>query len=99
MLPLFEKIIAIKNGKPNKAVILPTGKDVPFPITLDSISASNNNKLPANNDDTSKYLWSFPIIFRQICGHIIPTNPMIPKKETQTAVISDENNKDIILRV
>ena len=83
-----------KKGAPIIEVIAPTGKALPLPISLEIVSANSNNILPIKIEAGIVYLWLAPIILLAIWGHIIPTKPIIPKKETQEAVINDEINND-----
>ena len=46
----------MKNGKPNKVVILPTGKDTPLLAIREIISAKSSKTLPNKRDEGNKYL-------------------------------------------
>ena len=85
-------MIAIKNGAPSKDVIAPTGNAEPLPILRDNVSAMRSKRLPLSADIGIANRWSCPNSFLVTCGHIIPTNPIIPKNDTHTAVIIDANN-------
>lgn len=71
----------------------PTGKDIPDTITLDIVSAISKIATPDRKLPGNKNLWLSPTNLFIICGAIKPINPIIPKNDTQTAVINDAKNK------
>ena len=87
----------INIGAPIIDVIAPTGIVIPFINTRDNISQINKNDAPNNDEPIIINLWSLPIIFLIICGITNPTKPMIPTRDTTTAVNSDANSNEMNL--
>lgn len=51
-----------------------------------AMSAAKSRQVPVRAEAGSGKRWSSPMIRRTICGQTSPTKPMMPRKETMTAV-------------
>lgn len=69
----------------------PTGSIIGDITVLATVSASNNVNDPITADMGIKYLWSESMIFLTMWGDINPINPIMPRKDTVTAVIIEDN--------
>ena len=87
-------MIARKNGAPSMDVMAPTGSADPLPMLLESVSAASKSILPVSADAGMEKRWSCPRILFVTWGHMIPTNPMVPRNDTHTAVISEAMSMD-----
>ena len=86
-------------GAPIIAVTAPTGKFIPLTTILASISETTSSNAPQSPEAGNRKRISAPIKRFNNCGHIIPTKPITPTKDTQTAVISEDNIKASIRNI
>lgn len=80
----------MKYGDPINAVTAPTGNSAGDTMVLAVVSASSKNIAPPKAEKGIRILLLGPNIILTICGTRNPTKPIIPEKETLTAIIIDE---------
>ena len=86
-------------GAPIIAVIAPTGKANPSRTVLANKSQISNIIAPSSEEVGKRNLWSLPISFLHTWGITKPIKPMMPTKETTTAVRSDANKREMNLNI
>ena len=94
-LPLTNRYI--KRGAPIKEVNMPTGNTMGERIVLARISDVSKNTPPNKAEAGIRNRSSLPVRRRTIWGTTSPTKAIIPKNETDTAVVSEAINIILIL--
>ncbi len=90
-----------KNGIPIRVVMAPIGivRSATFISSLIRRSAADSSSAPMTMDAGKSRRWSPPSTILARCGTISPTNPMMPTKETQTAVKRDATSMETSLNL
>ncbi len=95
---MLRMISDMKNGTPISAVRTPIGISVGENKVLAAVSHNKRNIAPASAETGINLLWLGPVIKRTAWGMINPTNPIVPQKQTLTAVIIEAISKSIFFR-
>ena len=81
-----------KRGAPKNEVMAPTGRTTGEMMVRAKVSEMRRRAAPVTAEAGMRKRWSVPMMRRIIWGAMRPMKPMMPMKETETAVMREAKN-------